>query len=174
MWSSRSRVPRLAAWRSGVALLTLALLAGCGFQLRGQANYPFQTIYASATGGPSFTSELRRALAASGSATVADEPTKAQVVLDIVLVANDKAVLSLSSGGRAREFALSKRVQFALRDKEGNEWMPPAEIVILRTFTYDDSERLAREIQEQRLDREMQTDAIQQIVRRLQTARKPA
>ena len=33
---------------------------------------------------------------------------------------------------------------------------------------------LARDLQEQRLQREMQTDAVQQIVRRLQSAKKPA
>jgi outer membrane lipopolysaccharide assembly protein LptE/RlpB len=33
---------------------------------------------------------------------------------------------------------------------------------------------LARDTQEQRLLREMQTDAVQQIVRRLQAAKKPA
>jgi outer membrane lipopolysaccharide assembly protein LptE/RlpB len=46
--------------------------------------------------------------------------------------------------------------------------------MILRSYTYDDSERLAREIQEQRLLREMQSDAVQQIVRRLQSVRPPA
>ena len=48
-----------------------------------------------------------------------------------------------------------------------------AKISIQRTYLYDDTERLAREIQEQRLLAEMQTDAIAQIVRRLQAARKP-
>jgi LPS-assembly lipoprotein len=47
------------------------------------------------------------------------------------------------------------------------------DIVVRRSYSYDDTERLAREIQEQRLVREMQTDAVQQIVRRLQAARPP-
>ena len=52
-------------------------------------------------------------------------------------------------------------------------WLPLDEIVVLRAYTFDDTERLAREIQEQRLLVEMQTDAVAQMVRRLQAARKP-
>jgi len=95
------------------------------------------------------------------------------VTLDITTISDDKTVLSLSPGGRAREFLLTKRVQFSLRDAGGNVWLPLDEIAVRRTYLYDDTERLAREIQEQRLLVEMQTDAIAQIVRRLQAAKKP-
>ena len=44
---------------------------------------------------------------------------------------------------------------------------------IRRTYTFNESEVLAREHEEARLLREMQTDAVQQIVRRLQAAKKP-
>jgi LPS-assembly lipoprotein len=83
-------------------------------------------------------------------------------------------VLSLSSGGRVREYALSKRVSFRLSDKEGRDWIPAAEIVIRRSYTFNESEVLARESEETRALKEMQTDAVQQIMRRLQAARKPA
>ena len=46
--------------------------------------------------------------------------------------------------------------------------------MIRRTYTFNETEVLARDLQEQRLLREMQTDAVQQLVRRLQAARKPA
>ena len=95
------------------------------------------------------------------------------MILDVVELNVDKSVLSLSPGGRAREFLLVKRVRFSLRDPSGAIWLPQDEIVVRRTYLYDDTERLAREIQEQRLLVEMQTDAIAQIVRRLQAASKP-
>jgi LPS-assembly lipoprotein len=68
---------------------------------------------------------------------------------------------------------LQKRVQIRLHDKEGNDWLPADEIVVRRTYLYDDTERLARQIQENRLVKEMQTEAVRQIVRRLQAARNP-
>jgi LPS-assembly lipoprotein len=104
---------------------------------------------------------------------VLDLPQGAEVILDIVAISDDKSVLSLSPGGRAREFLLTKRVDFLLRDASGAVWLPRDQITIRRTYLYDDTERLAREIQEQRLLAEMQTDAVSQIVRRLQAAKKP-
>jgi LPS-assembly lipoprotein len=83
-------------------------------------------------------------------------------------------VLSLSSGGSVREYALVKRVQFRLHDKEGNDWMPAGEIVVRRSYTFNETQVLARDLQEQRLLREMQSDAVQQILRRMQTAKRPS
>jgi len=90
------------------------------------------------------------------------------------VVQDDKEVLSLSSAGAVREFQLIKRVSFRLHDKEGADWMPAGEITIRRAYTFNETQALARDLEEQRLQRDMQTDAIQQIVRRLQAAKKPA
>jgi len=89
-------------------------------------------------------------------------------------VVDDKQVLSLSGGGRAREYALTKRVTFALHDAQGRDWLPSGEIVIRRAFTFNESEVLAREAEEAKLLKEMQSDAVQQILRRLQSAKNPA
>jgi len=161
--------------RAMLLALAASLSAGaCGFQLRGQATYAFKSIYVNAPPYPPLAAELRRALEGSGSATLAATPEAAQVILDITLYADDKQVLSLSPGGRAQEYALAKAVAFRVRDPQGRDWLLPDEIVVRRTYTYDDTERLAREIQEQRLLRDMQTDAVAQIIRRLQAARPPA
>ena len=158
--------------RFAVAVAAALALAACGFQLRGAANYAFETIYVGAPPSLPFTVELKRALAGAGSAKVIDVPEGAQVVLDISNISDDKSVLSLSPGGRAREFLLVKRVMFGLRGADGGQWLPQDTITVQRTYLYDDTERLAREIQEQRLLTEMQSDAIAQIVRRLQAAKK--
>lgn len=155
-------------------LATSLVLSACGFQLRGQATYAFRSIYVNAPAYPALAAELRRNLTGSGTATVTDSPASAQVIVDVPLIADDKQVLSLSPGGRAQEYALAKVITFRVHDPEGREWLKPDDIVVRRTYTYDDSERLAREIQEQRLLRDMQADAVQQIVRRLQAARPPA
>ena len=150
------------------------MLAGCGFHLRGEATFAFDTVYLNSSGAPPFNNELRRALAGAGSAKLLDTAEAAQVVLDIPVIQDDKEVLSLSSAGAVREFQLIKRVSFRLHDKEGADWMPAGEIVIRRSYTFNETQALARDLEEQRLQRDMQTDAIQQILRRLQAARKPA
>lgn len=169
-----TRAP-VASARLVVAAIVIAFaLAGCGFHLRGAATYTFSTIFVNAPGAPGLAAEMRRALDATGSAKVVDDAKQAQVILDIPLVADDKEVLSISGAGAVQEFALIKRVGFRLHDADGNDWLPAAELSVRRTYTFNESEVLARGTQEERLLKEMQTDAVQQLIRRLQAAKKPA
>jgi LPS-assembly lipoprotein len=166
----------MSAVRRSLALAAAASLAlsACGFRLRGEASYPFRSFYVNAPAYGPFASELRRAIAGSGTAAMRDAPAAADVIIDVIEVADDKQILSLSPGGRVQEYALAKAVRFRVHDSQGREWLKPDEVIVRRSYTYDDTERLAREIQEARLFRDMQTDAIAQIVRRLQAARPPA
>ncbi|MFO1317398.1 MAG: LPS assembly lipoprotein LptE [Burkholderiales bacterium] len=159
--------------RALVAVAAAAVLSACGFHLRGDASFPFSSVYIDAPSAKPFAQEMGRAIGAGSGAKVVDEAGTAEVVLAIPSVIDDKDVLSLSSGGSVREYALAKRVQFRLHDKNGNDWMPAGQIVVRRSYTFNETQVLARDLQEQRLLREMQTDAVQQIVRRLQAARKP-
>ena len=170
---SSERAVRTGARVFAAALLAL-LLGACGFHLRGDASYPFKTIFVSAPASPPLAAELTRAIAGGSGTTVVESPATAEVVLAVPFVTDDKDVLSLSSGGSVREYQIVKRVQFRLHDKDGNDWMPAGEIVVRRAYTVNETQVLARDLQEQRLLREMQSDAVQQIVRRLQAARKPA
>jgi LPS-assembly lipoprotein len=149
-----------------------AALSGCGFHLRGDVHYAFSTAYVNAPAASPIAAELKRTLEGGGT-TIAESASAAQVTLDISGVADGKDVLSLSGGGRVREYALSKRVTFAVHDTTGRDWMPAAEIAVRRSYSFNESEVLAREAQEARLLKEMQTDVVQQIVRRLQSAKKP-
>jgi LPS-assembly lipoprotein len=149
------------------------LAAACGFHLRGDVSYAFTTVYINSPAAAPITVELKRALDGVGGTRIVGSGREASVTLDIANVSDDKQVLSLSSGGRVREYQLTKRVGFSLHDTEGRDWLPAAEIVIRRSFTFNESEVLAREAEETRMLKEMQTDAVQQIVRRLQMAQKP-
>jgi len=156
------------------AILFALALAGCGFHLRGEATYAFSTIYVNAPGAPLLAAEMKRALNSTGSAKTVDDSKQAQVILDIPLVADDKEVLSISGAGAVEEYALIKRVSFRLHDPLGNDWLPAGEIQLRRSYTFSESQVLARGTQEERLLKEMQTDAVQQLIRRLQAAKMPA
>ncbi len=159
--------------RSSVVAVFATVVAGCGFHLRGDVSYPFATIFVNSPQPQPIVTELRRNLEGSPGTKLVDSAKDAVVTLEVASVVDDKSVLSLSSGGRVSEYALTKRVSFNLRDREGRDWIPAGEIVIRRSFTFNESEVLAREHEETRMLREMQTDAVQQIMRRLQAARKP-
>jgi LPS-assembly lipoprotein len=171
MSSSEHRPARRALL---AALVAGAPLAACGFRPRGEATFKFGTVFVNAPGQAALATELRRALANSGPTTVVEDPAKADVIIDVLSVLGDKQVLSLSPGGRVQEYSLTSQLRFRVRDNAGREWLAPDDIVTRRTYTYDDSQRLAKEFEEQRLLREMQADAAAQIVRRLQAARPPA
>ena len=149
-------------------------LAGCGFHLRGEAEFVFASVYLNSPESSPITTPLRRSVEGAGTAKVVATADKAQVVLDINSVEDNKHILSLTSSGKVFEFLLTKRVLFRVHDKDGNDWLPTSEVIIRRTYTYSDTEALPKEYEEQRLWREMQVDAIQQIVRRLKSARVPA
>jgi len=153
------------------ALGAVVAVTACGFHLRGDSGYPFTTVFLATAPAAPIAVELKRSLV---GVTVVDTANAAQAILDIAPVVDDKQILSLSGGGRVREFMLTKRVSFRLHDADGRDWLPAAEITVRRAYAYSESEVLAREQQEARLLKEMQTDAVQQIVRRLQSARKPA
>jgi len=155
------------------AFAVLAALASCGFHLRGQANYAFSSVYVNVTGAPVFESELKRALEGAGSAKLAPTATAAEVIVDIPSVVDEKDVLSLSPAGSVQEYAILMRVNFRVHDADGLDWLPAGEIVTRRSYTFNASEVLARDAEEQRLLREMQSDAIAQLIRRLQAAKKP-
>ena len=164
---------RRAFVRALAAVAVAASVASCGFHLRGDASFPFKTVFVNAPTSKPMATELERSIAAGSDTKIVAEATAAEVVLAIPVVVDDKDVLSLSSGGSVREYALVKRVQFRLHDKTGADWMPPGEIVVRRSYTFNETQVLARDLQEQRLLREMQTDAVQQILRRMQTAKRP-
>jgi LPS-assembly lipoprotein len=161
--SMRENCPRL------ILLATTLLLASCGFHLRGQATLPFDSMYIS--GSPAFANQLGRAIRAGSKTRITDNPKDAEVTLQILTEARDRAILSLSSSGRVREIQIRYRVAFRVNDKAGKELLAPNEILLKRDLVYSDSDVLGKEQEEALLYRDMQSDAIQQVVRRLEVAR---
>ena len=156
-------------------VLVVALLlapAACGFKLRGTAEVPFQTLYLpGATGGIAL--DLKRNIQIGTNAKVVDDAAKAEAVLQFTEEARQKEVLSLTGTGKVREFQLRYRVGFRVHDGKGNDFVPQNTIQLTRDVTFNDSEILAKEQEEQLLFRDMQSDMVQQILRRLAAAKKP-
>ena len=164
-WSDRS----LHAVLAGVMA---ALLAGCGFHLRGQAQLPFETLYI--PGGNSLVVELKRNVAAASKTRLVDSPGDAQAVLGFTQELRDKVILSFNTAGRVSEYRLRYRVGFRVTDPKGGQvYLPTSEILLTRDVSYSDAQVLAKETEEAPLYRDMQSDMVQQILRRL-VAAKPA
>jgi LPS-assembly lipoprotein len=164
----RFALPSHASRLSAAAMLCLAL-AACGFHLRGQATLPFDSLYVS--GSPVFANQIARSVRAGSHTRVTDNPKDAQVTLQILAELRERVILSLSAAGRVREITLRYIVSYRLTDAKGIEYLPATQIVLRRDITYSDSDVLGKEQEEALLYRDMQNDAVQQMVRRLQVAK---
>jgi LPS-assembly lipoprotein len=150
-------------------LAALVLLAGCGFKLRGTAEVPFQTLYIPGSSG-GIALDLKRNIQAGTAARVIDDPRQADAILEFSEESREKDILSLTGTGRVREFQLRYRVGWRVHDGHGGTYVPQNTIQLTRDVTFNDAEVLAKEAEEQLLFRDMQTDMVQQIMRRLAAA----
>ena len=153
--------------RTVLACVLLLALTACGFHLRGEATLPFETMYVD--GNTALLVELKRNIAAGTHTQLVDRAADAQAVFAMDHEVREKVILSIDTSGRVREYRLRYRVGFSLRDAKGRDWMAPNEIILTRDISFND-QVLAKEAEELLLYRDMQTDMVQQIVRRLAAA----
>jgi LPS-assembly lipoprotein len=158
------------------AASTALALSACGFQLRGsgaQTSLSFKTIYLGVPETSALGAELKRNLRANGDIRIVTDPKAAEALLDLLSETRDEAVSSLNTQGRIRELSLFYRLRFRVRDAQNKELLAPTEIVLKRDISYNESQAIAKEKEKELLYRDMQTDLVQQIMRRL-AAIKPA
>lgn len=160
------------------------LLAGCGFQLRRAPDFAFRSITINARSTSPLAEELRKAIAAAGDVTVFGGTTPAAtpaatgasapatpppdaVVLDIPLEQREKVVVGLNAIGQVREFQLRTRLRFRLRTAGGRELIPETELLQQRDMSFSENVVLAKEQEEALLYRDMQSELVHQLMRRL-------
>lgn len=151
-------------------MASAAALSGCGFALRKAPNFAFTTLYSGLAETSPLGVELRRSLVSTGKVKVitdARQISEAQVILDVLADQREKVVLSLNAAGQVREFQLRMRFRFRLRTLAGKELIPDTEILQERDISFNESAVLAKEAEEGLLYRDMQSDIVQQIMRRL-------
>lgn len=156
------------------ALMSLSSLAGCGFKLRGAQSYAFSSIFINAASASTVVTELERNVASDGNVRVitdTKQQANAQVILDVVADQREKIVVGLTSSGQVREFQLRLRFRFKLRGQNGKELLPETELLQQRDISFNESAVLSKEVEEAQLYRNMQSDIVQQIARRLAAVR---
>jgi LPS-assembly lipoprotein len=154
-----------------LALVLVLVLAGCGFQLRGEQTFPFDSIYVPPNN--LLATDLARNIAAGTNAKVVDSPTEAQAQFQLLGELQEKVIVALNTQGRVREYQLRYRVLFRVAGAKGFDYIPRADIVLTRDITFND-QILSLENQEQLLYRDMRSDMVQQIMRRMAAAKPPA
>ncbi len=149
------------------AIMSIMLLSACGFALRGPVALPFKSIYIGMPESSALGGELRRHIRANGQTQIMSEAKDAQVVLEVLNETREKQILSLNSQGRVREYNLIYNFRFRVRNNVGKEYLEPVDLQLKRNITFNESQVLAKEAEEVLLYRDMQSDLVQQIMRRL-------
>ena len=161
---------RRRCWKLLSAGAVLAGLSACGFHLRSAGDYPFKTLFANFSTNSPLGVELRRNLLGTGRITLLTEPTQmttADAVLDILSEERQQAVVGVNASGQVRELQLRLRVRFRLRTPQGQMLIEPVELAQQRDLSFTETAALSKEIEQATMYRDMQTDIVQQIMRRL-------
>jgi len=185
----------MRAAKLSVIVLLISLLASCGFKLRGSEalpghKLPFATIALSVDPTSEFHAQLKRTIEASSPGTrVVTDTSEADAILAVLGDSSQKIILSLNAAGRAREFQLVRTFAFKVHAHAPSvapappvkytdvpvvgpvEYIPHSIITLRREITFSDDLVLSKESEEALLWRDMQSDLVQQLMRRLAAAK---
>ncbi|RZT41136.1 LPS-assembly lipoprotein LptE [Cupriavidus agavae] len=151
----------------GAAMAAAGLLAGCGFHMRGNADFAFKRLYIGIPPGTLMGADLRRNIRNGSDTKIVEDKADADAFLDVLSDTRGKSILSITAQGVVREYRLNQRFVFRLTDSTGKELIPPSTLLLTRDLTYNEANTLAKAYEEEQLFRDMQKDVVQQLMRRL-------
>lgn len=162
--------------RVGMSLVLAASLAACGFHLRGRGSAelpPHLSSLRVTMSGPAYASllvEMRNALTRQAGVHLTEDPQAGVPILTLSDEYVENQVVAIDASGTVSDFLLNYRVKFTLTAADGRTLLPLQSVKLQREYTFDKLNVLAKEKEDEFLRREMQRDAVQQIIRRLAAA----
>lgn len=155
--------------RRTLAVVALAaLLAGCGFQLRGQAPLPAVAARPYVDSSDRFTplyAALDRRLRAAG-ATLAPNAAEASAVIHLHVDETGRDLLSVTADNKPGEFEVFYAAEFSVTNGTA-ELISRKQVRLTRNYGYDESAVLAKEHEEASLRNALAGDIADLILRRL-------
>jgi LPS-assembly lipoprotein len=154
--------------RMPVALVLAALLAGCGFQLRGQAPLPAVAARPYVESPDRFTplyTSLERRLRAAGAVPAANA-AGASVVVRLHVDETGRELLSVTADNKPGEYEVFYAAEFSVTDGAA-ELIARTQVRLTRNYGYDESAVLAKEHEEASLRDALAGEIADLILRRL-------
>jgi LPS-assembly lipoprotein len=157
---------RAAKWC--LALLAAGLVAGCGFQLRGDVELSsrMKAPYLELTDRYTpFYAALEQALVTAG-ASMAPSAEAASAVVHIHRDETGRNILTISARNTPEEYEVFYTVEYSV-SSAGTEILPRQKLTLSRDYAYDDSLVLAKQHEEQDLRESLARDLAALVARRL-------
>jgi LPS-assembly lipoprotein len=163
------RFPTVVKAQHAAALAILSALGGCGFHLQGAGTLPpvlAKTYVVSAAPHSDFVSSVTDALRVRGATIVGkNEPGAAQ--LNVTSDDTGQRVLSVSARNIPREYEVYYSITFSLQ--VGDQKLIQSEtLVVTRSYTFDETQVLAKASEEEILRRALADDLARRVVRRIE------
>jgi len=148
-----------------IIFLSLVIVA-CGFQLRGSIDANFESI-AIYGGSEGINKHLKKRFKQAGINIQNSNPEKTLEILNDKL---NKLILSLNNSGSVKEYELNYIVTY--RYKSTNDsWSNEIRKEVTRDYTYDDNDRVAKELEEKNLVQGMRDEIVRSIVSQISVSR---
>ena len=163
----RSALQNTARW---ACMLPLLMMGACGFELRKPPQFAFKALFLNNVITNPFGLEMLSTLAQVQGFRVLTDPRdldQADMIFDLNSVLREKVIIGRTSTGAIREFQLRIKLVFKVRTPAGVEKIPEIEMIQRRDISFNESAVLAKEMEEELLYQNMQTDLTYQIMRRL-------
>jgi LPS-assembly lipoprotein len=108
-----------------------------------------------------------RVLNGSGARPSGDGTPVAQVVLLVIQDQHERIVSGQTNAGQVREITLRGRFKFRLSTPAGKYLIEDTELLLERDISYSETSALAKAAEEATIFRDMDSDIVQQVLRRL-------
>ncbi len=154
---------RLLAW-----LLSISILSGCGWHLRGVIPFPteYKVLYLNSQASNSFNRQLTMQLEFN-DVLLTDEASDAQAILSIKGLDIERRTLSLTSSGQVAEFELNGRLTATLKRNDRDSHVV-VEVQSRRRVSNDINNVLGTATAEKQQLSELEKSLVNKLMLRLQ------
>ncbi len=155
----------------------MLLLAGCGFQLRGQAQLPpeLAVVFVQSVQGvgtpPGILSRRLQTVLTGNGVTVVRDPAQATATITILNENNGRRAVAADRFNVKREYFLAYNAAYQVKLANGKTLIPAETITTNRSLLFDENRVLGFEAAQESLVDSMADELAWQIIRRLQAVK---
>jgi LPS-assembly lipoprotein len=160
--------------RNSAVLACLLMLSACGFQLRGEANLSAELKRVHVQIADQFSPlkrDLEAALARSG-ANVEEKSGDGIAEINLTNVSLAPVVRSVGATAFVNEFSMIYHVELSISGAGGKALLPLQTVEHSREFTFDQSQAIGTNVEQDEIKKEMERDMVATLMRKVEAASK--